>query len=173
MDENTPKQEGQEHSDGKQTDLKGIIAKLEALLDEYMIKKAPFALPIGIKEFIAAVSPYLIIIAAVFALPLIFAAIGLSAVLTPFAMMGGWGFGRGWGFGGIISLIVAVVVLVMEVMAVPGLFKRTRGAWRLLFYVSIVSLIGSILSVNGIVGGIIGAVIGWYILFQMKDMYKN
>lgn len=176
MNEDIPKQEGSQHSDSsdkKPSDLKGIIAQLEALLDEYVIKKAPFALPMGVKEFLATVAPYLIIIAAVFALPLIFAAIGLSAVLTPFAMMGGWGVGRGWGLGSIVSLVVAAVVLVMEVMAVPGLFKRTRSAWRLLFYVSIVSLIGSILSINGIIGGIIGAVIGWYILFQMKDMYKN
>jgi len=153
-------------------DVKGLTGQLEAVLDEYMVTKAPFALPLGLKEFIVKVSPYLIIIFAVMALPLILGAIGLTTALTPFAMMGGgWGFG--WGFGAIVSLVVAAISLVLEVMAVPGLFKRTKGSWRLLFYVSIVSLIGSILSVSGIIGGIIGAVIGWYILFQVKDMYTN
>lgn len=151
------------------SDAKGLLSQLEAMLDEYMVRKAPFALPLGLKEFIVKVSPYLVIIFAILALPLIFAAIGLTAFFTPFAMMGGYG----WGFGAIVSLVVAVITLVMEVMAVPGMFKRTRGAWRLLFYVSIVSLIGSILSVSGIISGIIGAIIGWYILFQLKDMYKN
>ncbi|MFZ2193877.1 MAG: hypothetical protein WAV31_06570 [Candidatus Moraniibacteriota bacterium] len=156
-------------------DFKGELNKFESFLEEYMVKKAPFALPLGAKEFIAAVSPYLIILSAIMLLPIILAAMGLTAILTPFAMMGGYGlgYGFGWGFGAIISLIIAVITIVMELMAVPGLFKRTKSAWRLLFYVSIVSLIGSIISIHGIIGGIIGAIIGWYVLFQMKDMYKN
>jgi len=151
--------------------------QLETMLDEYMVKKAPFALPKEVKEFIATVSPYLIIIFAVMGLPLIFAAIGLTTLFGSVGMMGGYGYGYGygygWGFGAIVSLVVAVITIVMEVMAVPGLFKRTKGAWKLLFYASIVSLIGGILSVTGIVSSIIGAIIGWYILFQMKDVYKN
>lgn len=167
MEETKQEQEGQK----KQTDIHGALSQLEAMLDEYMIKKAPFALPMGVKEFIATVSPYLVIVFAIMALPLIFAALGLSAVFTPIAMMGGYGLG--WGFGAIISLIVAVITLIMEVIAVPGLFKRTRASWKLLFYASIVSLVGSILSISGIIGGIIGAIIGWYILFQVKELYKN
>lgn len=152
-------------------ETKNMLGQLEAMLDEYMVTKAPFALPLGLKEFIAMVSPYLVVIFAVRALPFILFALGLSTAFIPFAMMGGYGYG--WGFGGIVTIAVAVISLVMGVMAVPGLFKRTRGAWRLLFYVSIVNLVGGILSVNGIVGVVIGAIISWYILFQMKDMYKN
>lgn len=155
-----------------QADIKGLLAQLEAMLDEYMIKRTPFALPAGVKEFIANVSPYLIILFAIMALPAILLALGLSAVFAPFAMMGA-AYGHGWGFGAVISLIAAVVVLAMEVMAVPGLFKRTKASWRLLFYASIISLIGGILSISGIISGIIGAIIGWYILFQMKELYKN
>lgn len=151
------------------SDIKGIAGQLEAMLDEYMVKKAPFALPLGVKEFIVKVSPYLIIISAILMLPVILAAIGISAILAPVALVGG----STWGFSAIISLVVAVVVIIMELMAVPGLFKRSKKGWRLVFYASIVSLIGSILSINGIIGGIIGAIIGWYILFQVKDMYKN
>jgi len=174
MEENTqqseaPKQESQPKAEQK--DAKGAVASFEAVLYEYLVKKAPFALPAGAKEVIVKVAPYLIIIFAILALPLIFAVLGFSAVLTPFAMMGGYGYG--WGFNAIISLVVSVIVLILEVIAVPGLFKRTKGAWQLVFYASIVSLVGSILSINGIIGGIIGAIIGWYILFQVKDLYKN
>ncbi len=152
-----------------QSDMKGILGQLEAILDEYMVKKAPFALPAEVKEFIVKVSPYLIIIFALLALPVIFVAMGFTAIIAPFAMMGGYG----WGFGAIVSLVVAVVTLVMEIMAVPGLFKRTKGSWQLVFYASIVSLIGGIISVSGIVSAIIGAIIGWYILFQVKELYKK
>jgi len=152
-------------------ETKNIVGQLETMLDEYMVTKAPFALPLGLKEFVATISPYLIIVFAIMALPFILFALGVSTALAPLGMISGYGYS--WGFGGIVTLAVAVAVLVMEVMAVPGLFKRTKASWRLLFYVSIISLIGNILSMNGIVGGIINAIIGWYILFQMKDMYKN
>ena len=168
------KNEGTENggpTGAEKSSLGGVLAQLEAFLDEYMVKKAPFAIPKGGKEFIVSFSPYLIIIFALFFLPVIFAALGLSAALAPFAMMGGYGYG--WGLHTMIALLVSIIVFVMEVMAVPGLFKRTKGAWKLLFYASVVSLIGNILSINGLVGGIIGAIIGWYILFQVKDMYKN
>ncbi|HRY82575.1 MAG TPA: hypothetical protein P5232_02655 [Candidatus Moranbacteria bacterium] len=171
--EEQKKEEQTTGEESKKADLKESANKLEALLDEYMVKKAPFALPTGVKEFIVAVAPYLTIIFAIMAIPIILAALGLSAFLTPFAMLGGFGYGLGWGFGMIVSLVVAVITLVMELMAVPGMFKRKKSAWRLLFYASIVSFIGGILSIHGIVGAIIGAIIGWYILFQVKDMYKN
>jgi hypothetical protein len=167
MEENIPQ------SNQGQPGSKGALAQLEATLYEYMVKKAPFALPMGAKEFIVKAAPYLIIIFALLALPLIFAAIGLSSVLAPFAMMGAYGYGIGWGFSAMVALAVSVIVLVLEIMAVPGLFKRTKGGWKMLFYASIISLIGSILSVSGIISGIIGAIIGWYILFQVRDMYKN
>jgi hypothetical protein len=153
--------------------VKGVLSQLEAILDEYMVTKAPFALPQEVKEFLVNVSPYLIIIFVVMALPIIFAALGLTAILTPFAMMGGYRYGFDWGFGAIIGLVISVISIIIEIMAVPGLFKRTKGAWRLLFYASIVSLIGSILSVSGIISGIIGTIIGWYLLFQVKELYKN
>jgi len=154
-------------------EVRGIVNQLEALLDEYMVKRAPFVLPIGIKEFIVKIAPYLIIIFAILTLPVIFAVIGLSAALAPFVVMGTMMGGYyGWGFASIVALVVAVVSLIISVMAVPGLFKRTRGGWRLVFYATIISLIGSILSFN-VIGGIIGAIISWYILFQVKDMYTN
>ena len=166
-----PGQTGAPQSAGDvKAEVTGIISKLEAMLDGYMVTKAPFALPLGLKEFIVKVSPYLVIIFAVMALPVILAAIGLSTAFVPFTMMGGYGYG--WGISAMISLAVSVVVIVMELMAVPGLFKRTRGGWHLVFYASIVSLVGSVISLN-IIGGIIGAIIGWYILFQVKDMYRN
>lgn len=165
---------GQTGAGDAKTEVKGLVNQLEALLDEYMVKKAPFALPMGAKEFIVKVSPYLVIIFAILTLPIIFAAIGLSAFLAPFAMMGAVMGGYGWGFGlgAIISLVAAVITLIVEVMAVPGLFKRTKGAWHLVFYATIIQLIGGILSFN-VIGAVIGAIISWYILFQVKDMYVN
>ena len=151
-------------------EVKNIIAQLEGMLDEYMVKKAPFALPLGLKEFLATIAPYLTILGIAFSIPALFVLFGLSSVMAPFAMMGGYGYG--WGSSAIVASVTMVVTLVLQAMAVSGLFKRTHAAWRLMFYVSLVQLVGGVLAMN-IVGALIGAVIGWYILFQMKDLYKN
>lgn len=150
-------------------DMLGFIGKVEAWLDLYMVTKAPFQIPMGGKEFLAKVAPYIIIVFSVLALPAILALFGITAVFTPLAMMGG---SMGWGFFGIVSVATSAIALVLDVMAIPGLFKRTHASWRLLFYASLVSFVGGVLSYNPI-GTVIGAIIGWYILFQVKELYKN
>ena len=149
-------------------DIKGIVGQLEAVLNKYMVEKAPFALPMGLKEFVVKVSPYLVIIFAAMSAIAVLAVFGFSSAFVPYAMMGGYGFGTGV----MTSLVTTIIVLVLEVIAIPGLFKRTQGAWRLMFYASIVNVIGSLLILN-IIGAVLSALIGWYIIFQLKDMYKN
>ena len=144
-------------------EAKGTMNQLEVLLDEYLVKKAPFTLPDNAKEFIVKISPYVIIIMAVMVIPLIIMALGLIA-----SGLGAAGAAAVMGF---LSGVVSLVALVMEVRAVPGLFRRTQGGWRLAFYSSVVSLVGNIISFN-IIGGIIGAIIGWYFLFQIRDKYR-
>ena len=72
MSENTSREENKGSGQQAQakSDAKGVLSQLEAILDEYMVTKAPFALPQEVKEFIVKVSPYLVIIFAVMALPL-------------------------------------------------------------------------------------------------------
>jgi len=115
------------------------------------------------------IAPYLVIIGVVLF------ALSIPALLGIGAMMGGMGLVGGytsWGFAALISLIAGVITMGLEAWAVPGLFKRTRAAWRLVFYATLVSFAGSVLSMN-LVGAVIGGVIGWYILFQVKELYKN
>lgn len=154
------------------SDVKGMLAQFESMLDEYMVKKAPFQIPVNGKEFIVKVSPYLVIIGAVLFLPALLGLLGLTAVFSPFSMMGGYMMGAYWGWYAKISLITSIAVFALEIMAIPGLFKRTKGAWRLIFYATLVSLLGSVLAGN-ILGGAVSAIIGWYILFQVKELYKN
>lgn len=173
MEEQKKEEQSTESKEEKKSegpkDMKGLVGQLEALLDEYMVKKAPFALPKEVKEFIVKISPYLVIILALMAVPAILVALGFTAIVAPFAMLGVYT----WGFGAMIALIASSIAIVMEVMAVPGLFNRTKASWRLVFYASIVSLVGGIISLHGVFGAIIGTIIGWYILFQVKELYKN
>lgn len=147
----------------------GFVGKVEAWLDEYMVRKAPFQLPMNIKEILVKIAPYLVILMVVLTIPAILAFFGLSVMLAPLAAMSGH---MNWGFFGIVTLVTSIGALIFQVMAISGLFKRTHHAWRLLFYASLLSFVGGVLSYNP-VSGIIASIIGWYILFQVKELYKN
>ena len=156
---------------GTAEEVRGMVGQLEALLDEYLVKKAPFSLPNNVKEFIVKVAPYLIIVMAVLAAPIIFTALSLSVLLAPFAFLSGVS-GGGFGFFGVVHVVTSLASIVVELFAVKGLLSRTKRGWTLVFYASIISLLGSVLALN-IVNGILGAVIGWYFLFQVKDKYVH
>lgn len=143
------------------------LAGLEGTLEKYFVDKAPFQLPDEIKEVIVKFGPWITLILMILSLPVIFAALGLTAVLSPFAMMGGYGRTGFW----MVPMILNIVVIVLELIALPGLFKRTMQGWRYAYYATLVSLIASLASYQ-ILGAIISALVGFYILFQVKSKYK-
>jgi len=146
----------------------GTLSSLEATLQEYLVDKAPFQIPQGGRDFIVTVAPWLIIISSVLALPAIFALFGFSGMMGPTMMRyGNTLIGPLW----YASLALMTVAVVLDVMALPGLFARTMQGWRYVFYAQIVSIISSLLQYN-LVGAIIGGLIGFYVLFQVKSMYK-
>lgn len=142
------------------------LSDLEKKLDEVFEKKAP-QLPESIKELMVKYGPYLSLIMIVLSLPLLLSAFGLSALVAPMAFLGGVRAGVGFSMG----ILVTLVVVAMQGMAIPGLFKRQISAWKLLFWASLVSAVGSLLRFD--LGGlIIGSVISWYFLFQIRSFYK-
>lgn len=164
----TPSNDGGSTGDSKAKAM-GYIAQFEAWLNMYMVTKAPFQIPMGGKEFLATIAPYLIIIGVVLFVISLPALLGLGVMMGGAGMMAGY---AGWGYISLVSLVSGIATVALEAWAVPGLFKRTNASWRLVFYATLVSFAGSILSFN-LIGAVIGGVIGWYLLFQIKELYKN
>ncbi len=165
----TPSESGNNNQGDPKEQLMGFVAKFEAWLDEYMVKKAPFQIPMGGKEFLATIAPYLVIIGIVLFVLSLPVLLGLGAMGGALGMMGG---SMGWGYAMLVSTLTSIAVVVMEAIALPGLFKRTQASWRLVFYATLVSFAGNVLALN-LVGAVIGGIIGWYLLFQVKELYKN
>ena len=138
-------------------------------LELYFGKKAP-QMPRGLKEFIVKVAPYLIILGVIITglsllaiLPLV---LGSSAIYSAMPMMSAYGsHSTLW-----LGLIIAAATVVLQIMAIPGLFKRTSKSWDLVFYASLVGLVHMLISMNLVVL-VINAVISWYILFQVRPYY--
>ena len=157
-------------SDTKAQGYKATFNQLETLLDDYLGKKAP-ALPENIKETIVSFGPYLAIIGIIFSLPAILAILGVGALMGPFSALLGASYMLSYGpiyFIGVAALIVAAV---LDGLAINGLFKRSMGGWRLMYYSSLVTFVASLLQGN-FANALIGGLIGLYILFQVKSKYK-
>jgi len=147
-------------------DWKSGLSQLEDTLKVYLVDKAP-GLPAGVKEFIVKWGPWISLVLLVLALPALLFAFGLGTLVAPFAFLGGVQAGMNFGLG----MIFSTIVLVIEAIAIPGLLKRSMGAWKLMFYASLVSAVQALVSFN--LGGlVIGTGLSLYVLFQIRSLYK-
>ncbi len=142
-----------------------IVSQLETTLNEYFGNKAP-QLPRNIKDIIVKIAPYLVILGVIVSIPAILALFGLSALLAPAMLLGG-----GWTIVGIVSLVTLIATVVLEALAIPGLFAKKKSAWNKLFWVSLIGIVSSLVSGN-LVSLIVGTAINWYVLFQVRSYYR-
>lgn len=138
---------------------------LEKKLSELFVKKLP-GLPKKIKEVIVKYGPYLVVILLVLSVPVILAFMGVVITMTSLVILGG---AKGYFY--VFSVLLGVIMVILQIMAIPGLFKRKIQSWRLLFYISLMVAFLNLLKFDW--GDlIIGSGISWYILFQIKSYYK-
>lgn len=132
-------------------------------LNVWFGQKAP-ALPTKAKEVIVKVAPWLALIGIAFAVPAIFALIGIGSAL---GRLGAYGYGYGYASW---YWIFSAATIVLNVLALPGLFKPSKSGWMFSFYSVLVGGVSSLVMMN--LGSlIIGLAIGFYILFQVKAYY--
>jgi hypothetical protein len=146
-------------------DAKSPFQQLEDVLQLYLVEKAP-ALPSGWKEVLVKIIPWIILVVIIFTLPAVLFAFGLGTLLAPFGFLAGVGAG----FVYLISMALAAVVLILEALALSGLFNRTRKGWTFAYYAALVGGVSNILSLS--IGGLVGTLIGLYILFQIREHYQ-
>jgi hypothetical protein len=133
---------------------------LIGFLDFYLVKKAPFQLPDGFKEFVVKFGPWIALLLMLLAAPFLLAAIGIGAVAAVYGSMF------------LPAVIVSCVALVMRGLALPGLFARKMSGWKMLFYSQLVSMLASLL-LSQFVSVILGGLISLYVMFQIRSMYKE
>lgn len=133
-------------------------------LDYYLVRKAPFQIPDGAREWIVRYGPWIMLVLLVLSLPALLFALGIGTFLIPF---GGFGYATGFG----VATLFVIVALGLRALSLPGLFARKMSGWQLAFYATLVDFVGSLLA-GSIVGAVVGALIGLYILFQVRSLYS-
>lgn len=137
---------------------------LMGFLDFYLVKKAPFQIPDNAKEWLVQYGPWITVVLMVLMLPAVLFVLGVGTALVPF---GGVGYATGFGY----LAIGLIVELGLTAASLPGLFARRMAGWKLLFYARAVGLVASLLAGN-IVSALVGGLISFYILFQVRPLYK-
>jgi len=132
---------------------------LEAELEPIFTKQLP-AFPENIKDLFVKIAPFLAIISVVGGV----FGIGIAALFSPSV----W-FSIGIVYG--IGIIFFLVMIVLEALAIPGLFSQKKDGWKYMYYAQFVSIIYSF-CMGFWISGIVGAFIGFWILFQIKEKYK-
>lgn len=152
-------------------DFGGALNNLEMTLEEYLVKKAP-SIPKEWKEVIVKFAPYLAILGVVMGIPAVLTLLGAGAILAPLGLVGGMMTGRPFlGFGLIISVLFIGAMIILEAMAIPGLFSRSKKGWTYIYWSALVGVVSNIVNFN--IGGIIiGGLLSMYFLFQVKEYYK-
>ncbi len=145
----------------------GYLNQLEKILDLYLVQKAP-ALPTGVREFIVKIAPWLTLIGVILSVPGILIALGLKNIVPPFTDSR---FTPYYGPNYTLSLLILAVAIVLEALAIRGLFSRQARAWRLLYWATLVAFLSNLVNLN-VLGGVLGTLFSLYFLFQIKSYYK-
>ncbi|MBI2617522.1 chromate transporter [Candidatus Gottesmanbacteria bacterium] len=142
------------------------LSSLEDVLNEYLGKKAP-QLPGNVKEALVTYAPWITLVLLLLSLPAVLVLFGVGALAMPFSYMGGVQYGTTY----TISLVILAGTLILEGLAIPGLMKRKKSAWNLVFYATLLGIVSHLLSYN--LGNLLlGALLPLYILFQIRSYYK-
>lgn len=147
------------------SDLKSVLKSLDQTFDLYLIKKAP-TIPPNIRELLVTIAPWFTLIGIVLSIPGILILLGLGTLFAPFAVLGGV-----TGAATLVSFLLFLPALVLQALAIPGLFNKSKQGWNFLFYATLLNVVQNILTVN-LAGLIIGGLLSLYILYQIKTYYK-
>lgn len=139
---------------------------LNKTLQTYFLDKAP-KMPADIQKLIVQYGPYLILIGTVISAVGLLSAFGVMSYVSPLRSMTGAYAGGMYQ----VYMIMSVITVVLNALALPGLFKRSMQGWTYMFYNTIVGTVLSIITMN-IFGLIIGSGLGFYVLYQVKNHYK-
>lgn len=142
------------------------MQQLERILDLYLNQKAP-SLPESWQKFIVKILPWLTLIFFLLSLPAVLAFVGINTLLSPVSYLQG----IATGFNYTLAAVFIIITLALEGLAIPGLFKKIRRGWLLLYYSTLVNALYSLIVFN-LVGLVLGTLVSLYILFQVRSYYS-
>lgn len=144
--------------------MKDFLKKLDGFFADLFVKKAP-GLPEKTKKLIVKVTPWVALVLGVLALPGILAGFGFGVITSPF-----WALEGARSMRMMVSFLVGAAQVVIQLLAVPHLFKAGQKGWQLLYYSTLLGMLSSVFYLSGF--GIVFSGVVLYLLYQVKGEYK-
>ncbi len=139
---------------------------LMGFLEELLGSKAPIQIPGKLRFLMAKFSHWLVMGMMVLVLPGQLISLGMRAAMLPFASMAGTDSSLKLAF----ALATLLFLIVILIMALPGLQGRKVVGWQLLMLANGINMAYGLLT-GSVVGPILGALIWLYVLFQLRRYY--
>ncbi|MFH1601868.1 MAG: chromate transporter [Candidatus Shapirobacteria bacterium] len=130
------------------------LKKLDNFFNDLFLKKAP-QLSIKFRQGIVKYLAWIILFFVVLSIPGIFSS--LISGLIPSSLAG------------IVFFLLGASQVVLEAIALPGLFSKTRKGWQLLYYSGLVGIFASLFSLS--LFSLIFTGVGLYFLYQIRSCY--
>lgn len=134
-----------------------VVPQLEQLLEEHLGARSKMLMPVAHQETFVRIFPWF----ALAFLPFHFGAVSLLLGATAVATLVGY---FAW-----TSVWLPLATLVFDVIALPGLFARTRKGWAFFMYAQAASTVASLLDAS-LFGLVTSGLIFW-VAFQVKRHY--
>jgi hypothetical protein len=138
----------------------------EQQLEPFFIEKAPFQIPVHIKEAIVKYVPWVNLVLLILLFPVILGVLGLGTLLIPAGFLGGVSGGFVYTF----TIVLSIIALVLRILALPGLFGRKRSGWVFTYYGNLANVLLNIVSFS--IFGLLFDALFLFILFQVRSYYK-
>ena len=126
------------------------------------------AFPDNVKELLVQIAPWGALIIAVLGGLSVLSLIGLGSLLTA-TSVGVDAYGSTWQMW--ISILALGLMAILAVLAFSPLRNRQRKGWNYLYYIELVSIVSSIVTLS-FFSAIIGFLIGFWVLFQTREKYS-
>jgi hypothetical protein len=154
---------------GAASKLKGHASALEAALAP-IFAQVPH-LPQTWRKVITDVAPWLSLIFGILAIIGILGSGFLGILLSPLLALGNGIRGTGL----FVSILLNLITAILTLLSFKPLQMMKKQGWNYSFYafiVSTISILVSMLTMQGGLGNLIGVVIGAYFLFEVRERYN-
>lgn len=129
----------------------------EEWLEQHLGERGPVKMPASWPNNVVRFLPWAILLTMPLHVAAVLALVGVSILGTLFGEVS------------ILPSLLSVAILVLDVLALPGLFARSRRGWELLVYGFGLALVHAALSLS--LFGVAGQAFGLWLAFQTKYRY--
>ncbi len=134
------------------------VPQVEAPLEQHLGANAPFKLPAQHQETFVKLLPWITVVFMPFHFAAVLLLFGVSALAS---LVGHFGW---------TGALLSAATLACDVIALPGLFKRTRQGWAFFVYAQAIGVVGKLFSFS--LFGLHTSLVLLWLSFQVKYKYS-